>query len=325
MLNNNHLSRLCFAQLTWLILVGCSQKPPRQEVQASLNELKKLDPSELPNQSRVVQASWQEPLSIEKRVNEQGTPLDLVHVSRWDLRPLNIGESLASLEDAVRAYRIKLAFHCDNLANADTVAYKCHHVELGSGNPTVIWSRELKTGSGVHVSGVIIDLTPGPFERTNRSLDVAIDGDGFFKVTLPNGGGDRYTRDGSFRQDASGSLVTADGYELADGITIPEGGRVSVGSDGSVSESLNGVISPLGQLTLYNFPNPAGLSSEGGNLYAATDGSGLELSGIPGQDGFGLMRGGFLERSNVDLETERRNLEETVSKLYMFEKLLRLQ
>ena len=231
-----------------------------------------------------------------------------------------------SLEDAVRAYRIKLAVHCDNLANADSIAYKRYRVELRPGNLTVNWSDKLKTGSGVHVSPVI-DLTQGSIEQTGNPFNVAIEGDGYFKILLPDGS-ERYTRDGAFRLNAQGEIVTGDGYALADSIQIPQGAdNVTINVDGTVTYLLNGQGTPqtTGPIQLSRFPNPAGLSNEGGNLYAATEASGQEVLGIAGEHGAGRLRCQFLERSNVDLETERRHLEETTAKLFMFEKLLKLR
>jgi flagellar basal-body rod protein FlgG len=149
-------------------------------------------------------------------------------------------------------------------------------------------------------------FTPGSFEQTGNPFDVAIEGDGFFKVLLPDGS-ERFTRDGAFRLNAQGDIVTGDGYALADTIQIPQGAdNVTIGVDGTVTYFVNGQSSPqqTGPIQLARFPNPAGLSSEGGNLYAATEASGAEVVGIAGEQGAGLLRGQFLERSNVEVVTE---------------------
>lgn len=224
--------------------------------------------------------------------------------------------ALYSSATGMKAQEMLIDVTANNLANVNTNGFKRSQLdfadllyatisqagaEVATGQPSPIG---LQIGSGVRPVGTTKLFTPGSFEQTTNPTDVAIMGEGFFKVQLPSGE-DRYTRDGSFRIDANGTLVTADGYAIADTITIPQGATsVTVGSDGVVSAMVLGVIQPAGQLTLYNFQNPAGLSSEGGNLYAVTDASGPELAGTPGENGFGSLRGGFLERSNVEVVTE---------------------
>jgi flagellar basal-body rod protein FlgG len=117
----------------------------------------------------------------------------------------------------------------------------------------------------------------------------------------------RYTRDGAFGMDALGNLVTRDGYLLADAVTIPPGAvNVTIGQNGLLEAVVNGQMTQVGQLQLYNVPNPAGLSSEGGNLYAETAASGVAVAGNPGDgtQGLGVLRSGFLEKSNVEVVTE---------------------
>ena len=153
-------------------------------------------------------------------------------------------------------------------------------------------------------------IDSGWMEKTDRSLDVAIEGDGFFQVGGPNGAV-RYTRDGSFRINAQGQLVTSGGYTLEPAITIPADARsVSIGKDGTVSVfcGSSGTPTSAGQITLVRFANPAGLSSEGGNLLAETPASGSPTTGTAGQDGLGTIQQGFLERSNVQMVTELVNL-----------------
>jgi flagellar basal-body rod protein FlgG len=224
--------------------------------------------------------------------------------------------ALYSSATGMKAQEMLIDVTANNLANVNTNGFKRSQLdfadllystirqagaEVSSGQPSPIG---LQIGSGVRPIGTTKLFTPGSFEQTGNPTDVGIMGEGFFKVQLP-GGEFRYTRDGAFRTDANGTLVTADGYALADAVTIPQdASSVSVGQDGIVSATIGGVIQQAGQLTLYNFQNPSGLSSEGGNLYAATDASGTELTGTPGVNGFGLLRGGFLERSNVEVVTE---------------------
>jgi len=167
----------------------------------------------------------------------------------------------------------------------------------------------LQIGSGVRVAGTTKVYTPGALVNTQNPLDVAIEGDGFFKISLPNGD-TAYTRDGAFRLNANGTIVNVDGFPLSPQITIPSNAKdISIGSDGtiSVTDSTN-ASSTQGQLTLVRFPNPSGLSNLGRNLVAATASSGAALTAAPGANGVGLVRQGFLERSNVDVVTELVNL-----------------
>jgi flagellar basal-body rod protein FlgG len=165
----------------------------------------------------------------------------------------------------------------------------------------------LQIGSGVRVASITKVFTEGALINTQNPFDVAIEGDGFFQVTLPSGEL-RYTRDGALRVNAQGSLVTSDGFLISPQITIPQGViSVSIGSDGTVTAQQAGALNAsvnLGQLTLVRFVNPAGLSAEGRNLFAETASSGAPVIATPGQNGVGLTRQGFLERANVDVVTE---------------------
>jgi flagellar basal-body rod protein FlgG len=169
----------------------------------------------------------------------------------------------------------------------------------------------LQIGSGARVAGVAKIFSEGTLTNTQNPLDVAIEGDGFFQVTLPSGEL-RYTRDGALRLNAQGSLVTSDGFLIVPQITIPlQAVSISIGSDGTVSVQNAGALNAstvLGQLTLVRFQNPPGLSAEGRNLFAETASSGAPIIATPGQVGVGLVRQGFLERSNVDVVTELINL-----------------
>jgi flagellar basal-body rod protein FlgG len=145
---------------------------------------------------------------------------------------------------------------------------------------------------------------------TGNSLDVAIEGDGFIQVTQPNGE-TRYTRDGALRMNAAGNLVTSDGFLISPQITIPaEAQSISISTDGTVQVQTAGSSTPssVGQLTLTRFPNPAGLSAEGRNLFAETASSGSPSSSAPGLNGTGSLKSGYLEGSNVDVVAELTNL-----------------
>ena len=226
--------------------------------------------------------------------------------------------ALYSSASGMKAQETLLDVTANNLANVNTNGFKRSHVdfadliysnvrqaggELSVGQPAPVG---LQIGSGARAVATTKLFTPGSIERTGNATDVAIEGSGFFKVTLPNGDF-RYTRDGAFHPDATGQLVTGDGLPLDGGITVPNDVNLetlTIGADGTVSALQGGAISSLGQILLYRFPNPAGLSSEGGNLYSATSASGDEVGGTPGTDGLGTMRQKFLEASNVEVVTE---------------------
>jgi flagellar basal-body rod protein FlgG len=165
-------------------------------------------------------------------------------------------------------------------------------------------------GLGVKVGASEKRFTQGVLQQTGNPLDLAIEGDGFFQVTRPDGT-IAYTRDGSFKRDANGSIVTADGYLLAPQITIPANAtQVSVGQDGSVTALIPGQQQPqqLGQITLVRFTNPAGLAPSGQNLFLQTGASGAPTISQPGLNGTGTLQGGYLEASNVSVVTEMVNL-----------------
>ena len=147
--------------------------------------------------------------------------------------------------------------------------------------------------------------------QTGNTMDLAIEGDGFFQITNPSGGL-RYTRDGAFRQNAQGALVTSDGYYLEPRITLPQDTiSIAVGNDGTVTATTSSsptTPTTVGKLTIARFVNPAGLSAEGRNLFAETVASGTPLTATPGQNGAGIMRNGFLETSNVQVVNELVNL-----------------
>jgi flagellar basal-body rod protein FlgG len=165
-------------------------------------------------------------------------------------------------------------------------------------------------GLGVKVSASEKTFTQGVLQQTQNPLDVAIEGDGFFQVTLPDGT-TAYTRDGSFKRDANGSIVTADGYFINPQITIPQNATaVQVGTDGTVSAQIPGQQTPqtLGQMQLVRFTNAAGLSPKGQNLFTQTGASGAPTISQPGLNGAGTLQGGYLEQSNVSVVQEMVNL-----------------
>ena len=208
----------------------------------------------------------------------------------------------------------------NNLANVNTSGFKRSQVnfqdllyvtmeepgtEISSGinSPTGV-----EIGSGVRAASTVKIFTAGELQNTGNPLDIAIAGDGFLQVTMPNGDL-RYTRDGSLLINGIGQLVTSSGYTLQPSITIPEGSTVTIEKDGGVNVTdPSGTQSVVGTIQLARFPNASGLSSEGDNLYAETQASGTPTTGTAGDNGFGTIQAGFLEKSNVQMVTELVNL-----------------
>ena len=167
----------------------------------------------------------------------------------------------------------------------------------------------IEIGSGVRVASTVKVFSPGEFENTGRKLDLAIRGDGFFQVSMPDGS-IKYTRDGALQINANGQLVTLNGYTIEPAVSIPSDAiSIDIEKDGSINVATgSGTQSVVGTIQLVRFPNPSGLSSEGDNLYAQTEASGTPLTGTPGENGFGSIQAGFLEKSNVQMITELINL-----------------
>jgi flagellar basal-body rod protein FlgG len=210
-----------------------------------------------------------------------------------------------------------------NIANMTTTGYKSQRAEFqdllyehvqrigaqasDQGN---ILPVGIELGSGVKTVGTPRLMTQGSLEQTGNTLDVAIQGSGWFKILMPDGTYS-YTRDGSFQMDAQGRIVTAEGNLVQPTITVPAGssgltinqqGQVSVTPAGSTTSSI------LGQFTLTTFLNDAGLQANGDNLFTATPASGQPQDGTPGTNGAGTLAQGSLEQSNVEAVTEISNL-----------------
>lgn len=209
----------------------------------------------------------------------------------------------------------------NNLANINTTGFKRSQIvfqdllyiklkEFGTEVASGINSPGgLEIGSGVRAASTIKVFTVGELQNTNRPLDIAITGEGFLQVTLPNGD-IRYTRDGSLQRNADGELVTTTGYILEPSITIPTTAvSISIEKDGGVNVmDESGTQSVVGTIDLVRFPNQSGLSSEGDNLFAETLASGTPTTGRAGENGYGTIQSGFLEKSNVQMVTELVNL-----------------
>jgi len=209
----------------------------------------------------------------------------------------------------------------NNLANINTTGFKRSQInfqdllyvqlqqsgtEVASGT---ISPTGMEIGSGVRAASTIKVFTAGELQNTMRPLDIAIRGEGFLQVSMPDGS-IRYTRDGALQINANGELVTTTGYPIEPAISVPtDAVAISIEKDGGVNVTdSSGAQSVVGTLQLARFPNPAGLSSEGDNLLAETEASGPPTLGTPGENGFGTIQSGFLEKSNVQMVTELVNL-----------------
>ena len=168
----------------------------------------------------------------------------------------------------------------------------------------------LQMGTGVRPVATARIFTTGNLQNTGNPLDLAVNGNGFFQVTLPDGSVS-YTRDGSFQLDNQGQVVTSNGYPLQPTITIPPNAlNITIGSDGTVSVLAAGATAPtqVGQIQLANFINPAGLQARGENLFLETAASGTAQTNVPGTNGLGALNQGFVETSNVNVTEELVNL-----------------
>jgi len=212
----------------------------------------------------------------------------------------------------------KIDTTANNLANVNTTGFKKSRVDFQdllyqtvkyAGTPVTAGAQiptGIQIGHGVRPVATQRLFTQGTFQQTDNPLDLVIEGDGFFQVLLPDGSV-RYTRDGAFKRDSDGRLVTSDGFPLEPEIRIDENAlSINIGSDGTVSIQLPGQDEPeeIGKIQLARFVNPAGLKSDGRNLYSATAASGPAIVGEPGLDGFGNLAQGYLEMSNVQVVEE---------------------
>jgi flagellar basal-body rod protein FlgG len=216
------------------------------------------------------------------------------------------------------AQQLRVEVIANNLANVNTTAFKrsrAHFEDLlyqmvqgpaTTGNDDAQTAGSVQIGRGTRLSGVQrIDLQ-GPLEQTGRPLDVAIEGDGFLQVRMPDGT-TAYTRDGSLNISDQGALVTHSGYLLEPPITIPQNAReIMIGKTGIVSARTDeaGTTTELGRIELARFINPAGLEAAGENIYLRTPASGDPSTGYPQENGFGRLLQGSLEGSNVEVVQE---------------------
>jgi flagellar basal-body rod protein FlgG len=230
--------------------------------------------------------------------------------------------ALFTAATGMEAQQVRIDTIANNLANVGTTAFKKGRAEFqdlfyevlsAPGAPTTTGEQiptGVQVGHGSKLSSVSAIYTQGERVNTGKDLDLAIDGDGFFQVERP-GGETVYTRDGTFKRDRDGNLVTSAGYALLPNIQIPSDTiQITIVADGTVSVLQPGIIQPttLGRIELARFANPAGLRQLGGNLLAPTEASGDPELGNPDSEGFGSISQGFLESSNVNVAEELVNM-----------------
>lgn len=223
--------------------------------------------------------------------------------------------ALYSAATGMHAQELNIDVISNNLANVNTNAYKKSRADFQDlmyqylvepGAPTSQTTSNpsgISVGLGVKAGSVQKLFGQGDMQSTNNPLDLAIEGEGFFQVALPDGTS-AYTRAGSFQVNSSQQLVTSDGFVLQPAITIPTDAlAITVGQDGTISARTPGSATPtqVGQLTGVRFSNNSGLRSIGRNLYLESESSGTPITGTFGADGIGRLSQGFLESSNVSV------------------------
>ncbi|MGI6092368.1 MAG: flagellar basal-body rod protein FlgG [Veillonellaceae bacterium] len=210
----------------------------------------------------------------------------------------------------------------NNLANVNTTGFKKSRTDFQDLMYQTIRQAGTQTGpdsevpTGIQVGHGVRQVatqkiyTQGSFQNTGNALDVAIEGDGFFQIALPDGSF-AYTRDGSFKKDSQGRIVTSDGYPLEPAIQIPDTAtEVTISADGRVAAKMPDEAEPqeLGDIELFRFVNPSGLESIGRNLLKETAASGQPVQAAPGEEGAGTLVQKYLEMSNVQVVEEMVNM-----------------
>jgi flagellar basal-body rod protein FlgG len=233
------------------------------------------------------------------------------------MRSLNIAAT------GMLAQQLNVEVISNNIANLNTTGFKRQRAEfqdliyqverrVGSTSSDTgnIVPVGVQIGSGVKAAAVYRLSEQGNLINTNNSLDLAIQGRGFFQIQMPDGT-TSYTRAGSFQLSPTGEIVTADGYVVEPGITLPSNTTaITVNANGQVLAQVAGQQTPqtVGQMQLASFPNEGGLAPQGNNLLTETAASGSPVVGNPGSTAFGTIQQGFLETSNVNVVSEITNL-----------------
>ncbi len=223
------------------------------------------------------------------------------------------------------AQQTQLDVISNNLANVATNGFKRSRAVFedllyqtlrqpgAQSSQTTMIPSGLQVGTGVRPVATARNFSQGNLQQTSNSLDVAINGQGFLQVSMPDGT-TSYTRDGSLHLDAQGQIVTSNGFPVSPAITIPSNAtKINIGQDGIVTVNVPGQAAPtqVGQLQLATFANPAGLQANGQNLYVETASSGAPTANTPGTNGAGTLNQGYVETSNVNVVEELVNMIQT--------------
>lgn len=226
--------------------------------------------------------------------------------------------SLWISKTGMEAQQTQLDHISHNLANSSTNGYKRSHAVFedlmyqnlrqagASSSEQTTLPTGLQVGLGVRPVATARQFAQGSLQQSTNPLDLAIQGNGFFQIQMPDGT-TGYSRDGAFQVDAQGQIVTNNGYVLQPGIVIPANTlSVSIAADGTVNANIPGQVAPqtLGQIQLAAFINPAGLEPRGQNIYAETAASGTPNAAAPATNGMGSLMQGFVETSNVNVVEE---------------------
>ncbi|MCX6074337.1 MAG: flagellar basal-body rod protein FlgG [Campylobacterales bacterium] len=231
-------------------------------------------------------------------------------------------QSLYTSSTGMLAMQTQIDTTANNIANVNTMGYKKSRAEFAdlmykvmtyagtSTSDTTKSPTGIEVGLGVRPTAINKIFSEGSLKQTDNPLDLAITGKGFIKMQLPNGT-EVYSRNGSLKIDQNGTLVNSDGYTVIPEVVIPtDATNITIGTDGIVSVTVSGQAqaTQVGQISLTNFINPAGLHAMGDNLFVETDSSGQPVEGTPGDNGLGSIRQGFVELSNVQLVVELTDL-----------------
>ncbi|MBN2803446.1 MAG: flagellar basal-body rod protein FlgG [Deltaproteobacteria bacterium] len=226
--------------------------------------------------------------------------------------------ALSNAASGMKAQEMNIDVLSNNLANVNTTGYKKSRAEFSdlfyeqrktAGSPSAAGGNMpvgTEVGHGVRTAATYKNFSTGDLISTSNPLDIAIEGKGFFQVVQPNGE-IAFTRNGMFKTNSDGQLVSVDGYEFEPSISIPaDATSITVSESGVVSVTLGGSSDQIevGNMELASFQNPAGLKSIGNNLFMETPASGTPITGTPGEEGAGRLRQGFVEGSNVAVVTE---------------------
>lgn len=214
--------------------------------------------------------------------------------------------SLYTAATGMIAQQTQIDMTSKNISNINTIGYKKQRAEFAD----LMSPAGIEVGLGVRPTAIAKMFTQGNFKETGNPLDMAITGNGFFQIQLPDGT-TAYTRNGSFKLDNAGNVVNSDGYKLLPKIVIPENvTKISIGVDGIVKVIQAGAtaMTQVGQIELSNFVNPAGLRGLGDNNYINTGASGDPINSTPGLNRLGQTRQQFVEMSTVQLVEEMTDL-----------------